>query len=1348
MVSIFKAIRENDIQFLNYLIDLSSGEQQNTYPSIPKHSMQWLQQQLRVSGQKYYDINKRSSKGRTPLHCAVTWNRTEIAQALISCPHVNVNVRDRENGWTALHRSLYMGNIEIARMLLKREDIDLDVVDWEGLTAFELFDHTILDTFPKERVLSKEDGLSTESREDQELRLHMRQLSRDTLKGRGGTDLYTWGHNTNYVLGHPDSENRTRPERVKLQPESQRTPLIMKRPNYVIESVVMSKYHMAILTSDPAHNLLVCGFGRGGRLGLGKDLDTQFVPTAVQWPERIISVALGRDHTVAVTENGNVVTFGNNEYGQLGYEMDNHSKAQLVPRKIQAQILKKQSILGAAASQIHSVVYTSTDIFTFGLNQGQLGYQQPDNDLIQYLPRKVSMSTEIIQVIANDNATVILNKSHEIIVLCNYAQQKLLNIVVHRSEHIYATKLVSSGSEHLGAITNTGDVFMWTCRSLHARNSERRMSAGVTSTKHTTSVSTPKSVWALHKAHQAAVDASIGQHGEIVICTLSGHVFVGRSEPNGYKFNHITYLQRCIKVCANSSGAFAAIRSEYALPTTIVKVAAPTLEDDLASALPHNTVSKELLAQLQTNLSSMQKDILDEKNMRLPLTMKEEEIIEYHAKKEAEIKRKYNDTIVSLVEKAWDHIGAASRQDDSLDIVFALNGKSIYCHSSILQCRSKLFKQLVRSADRMLDQDLNVHVRKREVDDRIEIHFGQCQTASVLLLLDYLYTDRYEHPMKAFFQTPVLCFTDIENYTAPPSSFVKSIQKNLVTLAHLFDLPHLLSSAQSSFGHVPNPTLRNSLRLLMESGKDTDVALQTQSSREKLRYHQLILRQRCSFFANLMRPRSVWTETRRQKDEDVTVQVDHIAHNMMQTIIQHIYLDEDEASLLGNIETEKDESMMQLLLDLLCEADYLLLYRLKTIAEKALIHFIRLRSVPHIYECADTYLAENLKQACLQFMSVNLPVFLRTNMLDSLSVSLIQDLETFIRQLQTELMPLIPRGEQSFSTSDVLPEEEDTEFSSSIYALSKGDGSVTLFDEVLITLYPEKTTKTKTVVKEAPIKSPSLPLQKTDTFGKVPRRGVRVSLDEFENFSPEQDKTRRPSAGWASIATNDAVSSYTKLSLREIIETENKPTATATGTANTYDHSIKSPKPTMPKKISQKERKRLVYQQELASTEASSSASKPVWGKLPTVEAKPISKQIDSLKDSNIPLSQDKKGKKVYISKEHLDQMKEEVDTSGQRMEKQVLFNPLNSLGATFRATPIRRLNNKESGPIQIERSFESIQKQQQMEDSWIKGDKPKKNILRIQKEEQAIASIGQYYIQTINIMSGEWCEIQRVAIR
>jgi ankyrin repeat protein len=105
MASIYKIIRDNDIHLLNYLIDASTGDQyNNTYSNVHKDFTQAIQQHLKRSGSKYYDINKRSVNGRTALHCAATWNRVEMARALIECPSVHVNLQDRENGWTALHR--------------------------------------------------------------------------------------------------------------------------------------------------------------------------------------------------------------------------------------------------------------------------------------------------------------------------------------------------------------------------------------------------------------------------------------------------------------------------------------------------------------------------------------------------------------------------------------------------------------------------------------------------------------------------------------------------------------------------------------------------------------------------------------------------------------------------------------------------------------------------------------------------------------------------------------------------------------------------------------------------------------------------------------------------------------------------------------------------------------------------------------------------------------------------------------------------------------------------------------------------------------------------------------------
>lgn len=91
-------------------------------------------------------------------------------------------------------------------------------------------------------------------------------------------------------------------------------------------------------------------------------------------------------------------------------------------------------------------------------------------------------------------------------------------------------------------------------------------------------------------------------------------------------------------------------------------------------------------------------------------------------------------------------------------------------------------------------------------------------------------------------------------------------------------------------------------------------------------------------------------------------------------------------------------------------------------------------------------------------------------------------------------------------------------------------------------------------------------------------------------------------------------------------------------------------------------------------------------------------------------------------------------------------FDPVKSLGSSFTMTPIRRFFQPTKDTA-AKKSFQTIQ-QQQEQDNWRKDFKPKKNILKIQKEEQAMEAIGQYYVQTLDIMSGEWYEVHRISAK
>lgn len=63
------------------------------------------------------EVNAFDHHGRTVLHlaCASTEPASlEYASLLLAHPSINVNLPDKENHWTALHRALYAGNFEAA----------------------------------------------------------------------------------------------------------------------------------------------------------------------------------------------------------------------------------------------------------------------------------------------------------------------------------------------------------------------------------------------------------------------------------------------------------------------------------------------------------------------------------------------------------------------------------------------------------------------------------------------------------------------------------------------------------------------------------------------------------------------------------------------------------------------------------------------------------------------------------------------------------------------------------------------------------------------------------------------------------------------------------------------------------------------------------------------------------------------------------------------------------------------------------------------------------------------------------------------------------------------------------
>ncbi len=129
-----------------------------------------------------------------------------------------------------------------------------------------------------------------------------------------------------------------------------------------IRQVSLGYYHSAAITENG--DLYTWGRNYAGQLGNGTK-DNSDIPVKIM--SNIKAVSLGSGHSAAITENGDLYTWGENYYGQLG---SGNTANSATPKYIMSNV--KAVSLGVS----HSAAITENgDLYTWGLNwYGQLGH--------------------------------------------------------------------------------------------------------------------------------------------------------------------------------------------------------------------------------------------------------------------------------------------------------------------------------------------------------------------------------------------------------------------------------------------------------------------------------------------------------------------------------------------------------------------------------------------------------------------------------------------------------------------------------------------------------------------------------------------------------------------------------------------------------------------------------------------------------------------------------------------------------------------------------------------------------------------------------------------------------------
>ncbi|KAM6323792.1 inhibitor of Bruton tyrosine kinase [Aegotheles albertisi] len=878
--------------------------------------------------------------GRNVTHLASSCGKKGVLDWLAETKGVDLLAKDKESGWTALHRSIFYGYIDCVLSLLKH-GVSLYVQDKEGLSALDL----VMKDRPIHVVFKKTDP----------------------------TEVYTWGNNINFTLGHGGQQGKHHPELVDLFP----------RNGMYIKQVVLCEFHSVFLSHKG--QVYTCGHGQGGRLGHG-DEQTCLVPRLVEGlaGHHCSQIAAAKDHTVVLTEDGYVHTFGLNTFHQLGILPPPPNCS--VPRQVQAKNLKGRMVIGVAAGRFHTVLWTKEAVYTMGLNGGQLGHLlDPNGEKCVTAPRQVSAlhhkDISVSLVSASDGATVCVTEKGDIYLLADYQCKKMA------SKQLNLKKVLVNGGyleykvdtqnlkENEGqkicilALDEAGRVFCW-------KSSNNSM----------------KQCRWVYGRQVFMSDIALNRN-EIMFVTQDGEAFTGKWLEEGKK---IAEKKELVSNLQNSSC-------------------------DVSCEHDSNSVYERIRLQKLTFVHRAVSIATDPNGYNFAVLQSDPKTSLYEIP---------SVSLSSFGEDFGKLLDETDEMDSIHDVTFQIGTRTYPVHKYILAVRSDFFQKLFLSSDNQLDTpDM---YRKDEDAVGCDLYvIEKVHPDLFAYILQFIYTDtcdllthgykpkillkgkseEYQDTLisnlsKMSFDENVNGKSAFEIYRNNQVQVInekqKSKSKKNKVVGEEANLIKMLQSAAKKFGLSNLSGRLDGVRL--ENGKINvvnkkngnkpklnqkkcsylcDVTLKSLDGKE-FPCHKCVLCARLDYFHSMLS--SSWMEASCCSALEMPIHSE-----ILQIIVDYLYTDEALAI--------KDSQNVEFICNVLVVADQLLISRLKEICEVAIAEKLTLKNAAELLEFSAMYSAEQLKLSCLQFIGLNMAALLEARTLDVLSDEVVKELSVYYRKM-------------------------------------------------------------------------------------------------------------------------------------------------------------------------------------------------------------------------------------------------------------------------------------------------------------------------------------------------------------
>ena len=282
--------------------------------------------------------------------------------------------------------------------------------------------------------------------------------------------VYTWGYNNCGQLGDGTTTDRTSPGAIQIYDHTNvltssgvKHGIIPDNGNYSFGStgeivqVAAGGTHSAAVTKDG--DLYMWGSNGAGQLGVYSNANSK-IPIKVNnssstLPEKSVKyVALGGNHSAAITKDGSLYIWGWNNYGQLG---DGTTTERYTPIKIM------DNVASVSLGDYHSAAVTKDgSLYMWGNNSsGQLG---DGTTTSRYTPVKIMNNVASVSLGSSHSAAITKDGSLYMWGWNHYGQLGDGTTTSYRYTPVKIMDNVASvslGGIHSAAITKDGSLYKW-----------------------------------------------------------------------------------------------------------------------------------------------------------------------------------------------------------------------------------------------------------------------------------------------------------------------------------------------------------------------------------------------------------------------------------------------------------------------------------------------------------------------------------------------------------------------------------------------------------------------------------------------------------------------------------------------------------------------------------------------------------------------------------------------------------------------------------------------------------------------------------------------------------------------